>query len=472
MTSVYPGALSSFTNPSGTNALNSPDHAGQHSDINDTVEAVQSVLGTTAGTSVLKNFQAGDFSPRINGSNVLQQTLSGTINNSVLGTPSVTGGTIASAVINSSTVGTPTITGGSWASGTLNNPVIGTPSLTGGTIANSLIGTSQHTGGTVTGAVIGTNTITGGTISISAGTLSTVVVNNSTIGTPGITGGTHNSFVAGTPTITGGTWSSGTLPNAVLGTPTLTVGSDATGDIFYRSSGGTVTRLAIGTSGQYLTTNGTTPSWGTVSGGSGGIGDGWTATSDSWTYASATTITIPAGGASLYQIGDRIKLTQTTVKYFYVTAVADTLLTITGGSDYTLVNAAISAISYSHIVNPLGFPHWMNYTATVGATGSMTFTSTSLEFSKFNMQSRAVTVLVRYSGTTGGTASNGLTFTIPVGTVDTASPSSGGFVTDGSTLAGICLASSSTAFEVRRYDNANFGLGAGRRFATQCIYGV
>lgn len=202
-----------------------------------------------------------------------------------------------------------------------------------------------------------------------------------------------------------------------------------------------------------------------------GFADGWIPVSDTWTYASATTITVPSGAASRYKIGDALRLTQTTVKYFYITAVADTVLTITGGSDYTLVNAAISVISYSHI-KPLDFPDWFNYTATVGGTGSMTFTSTSLEFSKFRMDSRAVTVLVRYSGTTGGSASNGLTFSIPVGVVDTASPSSGGFVTDGSTVAGICLAASTTAFEVRRYDNANFGLGAGRRFATQCIYGV
>jgi len=88
--------------------------------------------------------------------------------------------------------------------------------------------------------------------------------------------------------------------------------------------------------------------------------DGWQSVSDSWTYASADaptfTITVPSGAASLYGVGDRIKLTQTTVKYFIVTAVADTVLTVYGGTDYTLANAAISAISYSHMKAPIGFP--------------------------------------------------------------------------------------------------------------------
>lgn len=64
----------------------------------------------------------------------------------------------------------------------------------------------------------------------------------------------------GTPAIT-----AGTANNQILGTPTLVVGSDATGDLHYRSAGGTLTRLGVGSSGQYLTSNGTTPSWGNQS---------------------------------------------------------------------------------------------------------------------------------------------------------------------------------------------------------------
>ena len=104
----------------------------------------------------------------------------------------------------------------------------------------------------------------------------------------------------------------------------------------------------------------------------GSSADGWTAVTDDWAYASATTITVPSGAALLYKKGDKIKLTQTSVKYFYIVGVADTVLTITGGTSYTLIDAAISAISYSHQANPIGFPQWFTYTPVVtGSAGSI-----------------------------------------------------------------------------------------------------
>jgi len=89
-------------------------------------------------------------------------------------------------------------------------------------------------------------------------------------------------------------------------------------------------------------------------------GDGWQPAKGSWSYASADAptfvITVPSGAASIYNVGDRIKLTQTTVKYFIITAITDTTLTVYGGIDYTLVDAAISLNYYSHQKAPLGFP--------------------------------------------------------------------------------------------------------------------
>jgi len=91
--------------------------------------------------------------------------------------------------------------------------------------------------------------------------------------------------------------------------------------------------------------------------------DGWMFANETWTYASATTITVPSGAASKYQKGDKIKLTQSaSVKYFYIIGVADTVLTVTGGSDYTVADAAISTNFYSHQENPLGFPGVFNWT--------------------------------------------------------------------------------------------------------------
>lgn len=100
-----------------------------------------------------------------------------------------------------------------------------------------------------------------------------------------------------------------------------------------------------------------------------GTVDGWIGANEVWTYASASTLTIPGDLTTKYQRWDRFKLTQTTVKYFNVLKVAyatgTTTITITGGTDYTLVNAAISANYYSKQVSPQWWPDWFNYTPTL-----------------------------------------------------------------------------------------------------------
>ena len=68
MASTYPTALDAFTNPTTSSLLTSPSHAGQHSDINDAMEAVQTklaigntVIGTyTAYTPTMANFTLGN----------------------------------------------------------------------------------------------------------------------------------------------------------------------------------------------------------------------------------------------------------------------------------------------------------------------------------------------------------------------------------------------------------------------------
>lgn len=125
MSSNYPSAKDTFTDVQGTSLLTSPDHAAYHQNLGDSVEAMQTAIGTHSGTNVLKNFSAGDFPARINSSNVPQQA--------------IVGGTFSGQQVQNGTVG-----GG----------VYGTAQITGGTVANALIGTCQITGGTVTEPVI------------------------------------------------------------------------------------------------------------------------------------------------------------------------------------------------------------------------------------------------------------------------------------------------------------------------------
>ena len=45
MASGFPGSIDSFTNPLSNSALNSPSHAGQHQDLNDAVNKVETYMG-------------------------------------------------------------------------------------------------------------------------------------------------------------------------------------------------------------------------------------------------------------------------------------------------------------------------------------------------------------------------------------------------------------------------------------------
>lgn len=97
----------------------------------------------------------------------------------------------------------------------------------------------------------------------------------------------------------------------------------------------------------------------------GNILQGWSAVSDSWSYASATTITVPSGAASLYQVGDKLKIDNATTKYFYIIGVANTTLTVSGGSDYTVANSAISNIYISRAERAFGFPGHFTWSPTL-----------------------------------------------------------------------------------------------------------
>lgn len=96
--------------------------------------------------------------------------------------------------------------------------------------------------------------------------------------------------------------------------------------------------------------------------------NGWipiTATATSATLDSPSfEISFNADMTALIGLGNRIKLTQTTTKYFIVTKVGAfsagaTIITCYGGTDYTLVASGTTAITnvfYSNIKAPFGFP--------------------------------------------------------------------------------------------------------------------
>lgn len=124
--------------------------------------------------------------------------------------------------------------------------------------------------------------------------------------------------------------------------------------MFWDDSDGAVTWLTPSTGLTITTTSLTT----TVA------PDGWADAGETWTFAAADsptfTFTISGDVTSKYSAGMRVKLTQTTVKYFIITAVSysapNTTVTVYGGTDYTLANATISSPYYSTHKAPQGFP--------------------------------------------------------------------------------------------------------------------
>lgn len=107
---------------------------------------------------------------------------------------------------------------------------------------------------------------------------------------------------------------------------------------------------------------------------------GWIGGIGTWSYSSADSptfvISINADVTGYIGVGMRIKLTQTTDKYFIVTAVgaysgSATLVTVYGGTDYTLANAAITSPYYSQAKAPFGFPTSpAKWTVTASDTGN------------------------------------------------------------------------------------------------------
>jgi hypothetical protein len=137
---------------------------------------------------------------------------------------------------------------------------------------------------------------------------------------------------------------------------------------------------------------------------------GWIPTLESWSYASATTITVPSDATIKYNIGDKIRLRQGgSYKYFYIVGVSSTTLTVTGGSDYSVANAIITDNYFSRVVSPLDFPQWFNYDATYTGFSS---DPTSVA-SKFCIIGRQVTYY-HHEGGTGTSNNTSFTVSLPV----------------------------------------------------------
>jgi hypothetical protein len=141
--------------------------------------------------------------------------------------------------------------------------------------------------------------------------------------------------------------------------------------------------------------------------------DGWIPVSDTWTYASATTITVPSGATNIYSVGDKFRLTaNSVVLQGYIVKVENKLLTVVGNAltDYTFSN-----ISYSKSATPLGFPHWFSWTPTITWVGGTTDpTSFTILAARYVTVGNLVFCMLRGSLTRGSGDRSYLSLTAPV----------------------------------------------------------
>ncbi len=184
----------------------------------------------------------------------------------------------------------------------------------------------------------------------------------------------------------------------------------------------------------------------------------WLLVDEAWSYLGTATITIPSGGTTRFQKGDKIKIDNTTTKYFYVTSVTSTQLTVTGGTDYTVANVAITNIYVSRASHPFGFPGRFNYTTTVGSSAG-TFTLGTTNFWYFSIEGCWVKIMYSFSGTLASASADYLTMTLPV-----AFPSAGASLSlphrgadDGTYSAGAIMQYQNNSSTVRFYKTNDLG---------------
>lgn len=164
----------------------------------------------------------------------------------------------------------------------------------------------------------------------------------------------------------------------------------------------------------------------------------------------------------------------TVTPYFYVTGVADTLLTLTGGADYALYNGAITNPYYSKAQSPVGFPGYFNYVPTISGAAPMTYAINDLRKSRFSIQGKTASLEILSLGTTGGTTSVAISTTLPVTAKTSTADSFGGgcAIYDVNWLAGAWKNSNATTIVVYRYDSGNWGIGSPKVIAINLTYEI
>ena len=266
---------------------------------------------------------------------------------------------------------------------------LGTLATQSGTFSGTSSGT--NTGdqtitltGDVTGSGTGSFATTIGLLAVTNGMLAGSIAASKLVGTD----------IATVGTVTGGTWSTG----AVIGGATITLGSDATGDIYYRNSGGVLTRLAAGTNGHVLTLAAGLPSWAAASAGAPAGSAGQVQYNSAGSFGGAAALVYATSGTNL-----TVTATGSTVKPLIAKAAASQSVSIfeaqnSSGTAFLTVSAVgVMTIASATGTNP----------AIKINDPDVTVPSYSATGFDPSLDGSTICLASSYSGTTGGINFNG-----------------------------------------------------------------
>jgi hypothetical protein len=144
----------------------------------------------------------------------------------------------------------------------------------------------------------------------------------------------------------------------------------------------------------------------------------------------------------------------------------NTIAEVTANAGVTIDGALIKDGVIAQSALSLAFSTWV---PTYSASGAMTFTSVTTDNAKYIQMGKLVILFLQAFGTTGGTASTSLEFTLPV-TAANVHFGGSAWVNDGAKIAGVVTFRDVSILRVQRFDNANFGLGSGRYINVNMMY--
>jgi hypothetical protein len=201
---------------------------------------------------------------------------------------------------------------------------------------------------------------------------------------------------------------------------------------------------------------------------------GWYEVSETWTRTGNHTFTVSGDLTERYRKGTKVRYKDGGAYEYGVIGASSfgggvTTVALITNTSYAMAAATITATAVSYMEAPVGFPSKFDYTPSYGGSASMTYGTVTTHFAWWSASGCRALVCIQSEGTTGGTASNELTATLPIAA--TTQASAGGWVKDSASMGGFCyIPVGLTTVNAGKYDYSNFGLGTGRRINVQLFY--